>query len=406
MEVLRLTATGNRERRRVWSRRLLAVVAAAALVMILAGSSGATQRYLELLPGNSTFGGVSDDGSKLFFSTDIPLDPSDTDVQVDVYEQSNGQLTLVSTGPTGGNGAFGAFFMSASPDGSHVVFRTFEPLVATDTDSSNDFYVRSGGQTELVTQGATFDGGLSLLPDAISQDGSHIYFRGIGGGGPLAGSAWYQFTGGQTSVVVANGGPLASSCGSSADGTRFFVTTISALVPSDTDNGDPFFHANKDVYEISNGQATLVSTGPSGANGPFDACCVGKSLDGTRVFFATAEPLVAADTDTQEDVYERSTGQTTLISTGPDGGNGAFDASLSNPGISDDGDHVVFSTSRVARRGRHRQPVRPVRAIGWGDDAGLDRAHRRERRKLRGLRRSVRGRITCVFPDRRTARRG
>ncbi len=144
---------------------------------------------------------------------------------------------------------------------------------------------------------------------------------------------------------MANGGPNANSCGSSADGTRFFVTTYSALVPSDTDNGDSLFHANKDVYEISNGQATLVSTGPAGANGPFDAFCVGKSLDGTRVFFATAEPLVAADTDTQVDVYERSAGQTTLISTGPDGGSGPFDAtSFSNPGISDDGDHVVFST--------------------------------------------------------------
>ena len=37
---------------------------------------------------------------------------------------------------------------------------------------------------------------------------------------------------------------------------------------------------------------------------------------------------MSADTDTQFDIYERSGGQTTLISTGPAGGNGAFEPSF------------------------------------------------------------------------------
>src|SRR5262245_31455628 len=66
-----------------------------------------------------------------------------------------------------------------------------------------------------------------------------------------------------------------------------------------------------------------VSTGPAGGNGAFQGFFAGASADGSRVFFATQEPLVGADTDTELDVYERSGGQTTLVSTGPTGGNGA-----------------------------------------------------------------------------------
>ena len=70
----------------------------------------------------------------------------------------------------------------------------------------------------------------------------------------------------------------------------------------------------------------LVSTGPAGGNGAADSEFGGASSDGARVFFDTDESLVSADTDTQIDVYERSGGQTTLISTGPAGGNGDFAA--------------------------------------------------------------------------------
>ena len=68
-----------------------------------------------------------------------------------------------------------------------------------------------------------------------------------------------------------------------------------------------------DVYERSGGQTTLVSTGPAGGNGIFPAFFVGASVDG-RVFFVTMETLVSDDADTATDVYERSGGQTTLVS--------------------------------------------------------------------------------------------
>ena len=81
-----------------------------------------------------------------------------------------------------------------------------------------------------------------------------------------------------------------------------------------------------DVYERVGWADDAGLDRPTGGNGAFDAIFGGASADGARVFFGTAEPLVSADTDTEQDVYERSGGQTTLVSTGPTGGNGAFDA--------------------------------------------------------------------------------
>src|SRR5262245_18789147 len=100
----------------------------------------------------------------------------------------------------------------------------------------------------------------------------------------------------------------------SADGLHVFFETSESLVSSDTDG-------LSDIYERTNGVTTQVSVGPSGGNGPSDAFYDGVSNDGTKVFFDTDERLVPADTDNFIDVYMRSGGTTTLISTSSTGGN-------------------------------------------------------------------------------------
>ena len=65
-----------------------------------------------------------------------------------------------------------------------------------------------------------------------------------------------------------------------------------------------------------------LSIGPTGGNGPADVFFSFASGDGARAFFETPESLVAGDTDTAYDIYQRQGGTTTLISTGPTGGNG------------------------------------------------------------------------------------
>ena len=97
-----------------------------------------------------------------------------------------------------------------------------------------------------------------------------------------------------------------------------------------------------DLYERAGGATTLVSTGPDGGDGPFEASLEGNSADGSRVFFGTAEQLVAVDGDAARDVYERAGGVTTLISTGPDdaemGANSYFEE------VSVDGRHAFLSS--------------------------------------------------------------
>src|SRR5581483_8853764 len=111
--------------------------------------------------------------------------------------------------------------------------------------------------------------------------------------------------------------------GISADGAHVYLRTTTNFDPADADFGG-FLGAHYDIYDLSAGQKTLVSTGPSASNAQVDASC-GHVTPNGDVFFETSEQLVPEDTDAQSDIYERSGGQTTLVSTGPTGGNGAFD---------------------------------------------------------------------------------
>ena len=202
---------------------------------------------------------------------------------------SHNMTEIVSTGPAGGNGAVSSQFRGASADGTRIFFQSNEALVTADTDTRMDIYERSGATTTLLSTG------------------------------PAGG----------------NGAFNASFSANSADGTRVFFRTSEQLVSGDTDT-------TQDLYERFNGTTTLMSTGPAGGNGPFQVIFSGISQDGSKVFFDTAESLVAGDTDGWRDVYQRSAGTTTLVSTGALGGNGQFDATYA--GKSQDGARVFFHT--------------------------------------------------------------
>src|SRR3954465_15861508 len=88
--------------------------------------------------------------------------------------------------------------------------------------------------------------------------------------------------------------------GASADGSRAFFDTRSALVPEDTDSTD-------DVYMRENGETTLVTQTTSAT--PSDIVLRQVDASGQHVFFQTYEQLVPEDTDTTRDVYEVVPGQ-------------------------------------------------------------------------------------------------
>ncbi len=238
-----------------------------------------------------SYGGASADGSHVFFETNDRILGADTDNSQDVYDWSEGAVSLASTGPDGGNGDFNVTFAGTTPDGGAAFFETSESLLLADADLAQDVYRRSGGTTTLVSSGEA-------------------------GRGNLAVAASFEWVSLSEPQVVA-------------------FTTAEPLVAEDTDS-------SQDVYMRSGGTTTLLSTGPDGGNGEFNAIFAGAADDGSKIFITTAEPLVAEDTDSSQDVYMRSGGETTLVSGGQVGGNGPFSAGLR--GVSSSGSRAFFTT--------------------------------------------------------------
>ena len=106
----------------------------------------------------------------------------------------------------------------------------------------------------------------------------------------------------------------------SSDGSKVFFDTQESLVTADDDGG------LRDVYERSGGAVTLISTSPTDlADGSAGADFLAASADGSRVIFESDDSLVPEDSDQFFDVYERAGGTTKILSQGPGGGNGSFD---------------------------------------------------------------------------------
>ena len=104
-----------------------------------------------------------------------------------------------------------------------------------------------------------------------------------------------------------------------------------------------------DVYDRSGGNTILVSAAGSGSGGSGAAFLAGISKDGARAFFTTYDQLVSGDVDSWADVYERYGGATTLISTGPASSSGNNIAFYS--GNSEDGTKVLFNTDEALTGG-------------------------------------------------------
>lgn len=250
---------------------------------------------------SAVYAGVSADGAHAYFETNERLVGADQDDARDVYDWFGGVPTLVSTGPAGGNDDRVATFAGAGSDTSRVYFETDESLVTADEDNANDVYERSGGTTALISIGPAGGNGTSPASlEWISPDGS-------------------------TDTVL--------------------FGTAEPLVTGDED-------AFQDVYARSGGTVALRSLAAGGGNGPYNASFAGASDDGQHVFVVTPEPLVPAeDTDTGLDVYELTGGVATLVSTGPLGGKTSIPAGLPSGAVAADGSHAFFITEERLTEG-------------------------------------------------------
>jgi len=312
----------------VIARCLALVVVALLAAAISAPAAGAA-------PAN--YAGISTTGGTVFFTTTEQLALGDTDTRRDVYQRSfdsgvGAYVTReVSTGPTGGNDAFDAFFERASADGTRAFFSTDESLVAADVDHETDVYVRdfAAGTTALVTQGnsacapacgnGAFDAGFAgadprgseaffvtaeQLASADADSSVDVYKRDL-----LTNATVLVSAGGACAPVCGNGAFNATFRGVSADGSTAFFVTSEQLTSADIDTAS-------DVYarDLPSDLTSLVSEG--GSSNSSAAVFAGSSADGATAFFETDEGLVPGDTDGSNDVYRRAAGVTTLISDG------------------------------------------------------------------------------------------
>lgn len=224
-------------------------------------------------------GGVSGDGTHVFFTTDERLVPEDEGGR-DIYQRVGDTVTLLTTYPetVGGNCVEFAGFAEASDDGRTMLFSTDVPISPEDHDVETDVYRREpDGTFTLVSRGV--EGG-----------------AGSPGCGPGGGS---YFTRG---VALA------------ADGGIAIVETNARLVPEDHDS-------SADVYGYApGGGVSLVTTGPTDP-GVDETSVIGLwhpavSDDARHVAFETRQPLVPEDRDRAFDVYVRAGDVTELVSTG------------------------------------------------------------------------------------------
>jgi hypothetical protein len=149
--------------------------------------SGGVTRLIDtgpaLVGGNGSFVGFSEAGDRLIFSTVAQMTAADTDAQLDVYALEDGVWSLLSTGPTGGNGNDlndGAFSFAESADARRVFFRTAESLVPADQDSHVDLYESVSGATYLISIGPAGGNGafdVDCCSTQVADDGSIVYFE-------------------------------------------------------------------------------------------------------------------------------------------------------------------------------------------------------------------------------------
>jgi hypothetical protein len=293
--------------------------------------------------GGGLFLNTSEDGTRAFFVSDKELTPDDNDGTLnDIFLRHNdgtgAATTLVTEGeisvnpsPVGVNGI--------SADGTHVFFTTRERLLPGDTDaSSQDVYERQGAITRLVSTGG--NDAVDAQFTGTSADGSRAWFvtdEQLVGADNDAARDVYERSGGSTTLISTDGADVpAGFVGASRDGTRVIFTTTEVLAPSDTDT-------DLDLYERAGGMLRHLSSGPTSSDPIFGAALIDISDDGSRVFFTTDERLVAADTDSVFDMYERTAGGIALVSTGEMGGNGAFPAQSGRANA--DGSRVFFFTA-------------------------------------------------------------
>ncbi len=277
------------------------------LELISVGTSG------QMSDGDSRFPSISADARYVAFeSTSSTFSLVDLNAQRDIYlhDRETGATTLISRGMSGnaGNGSSG--FPSISNDGRWIAFVSdSDDLVPGDSNGEQDVFLYDGlfetiRRVSVNESGGESSGGTVGQP-AMSADGQTIAFASrasdIVAGDSETFVDIYVYDRCTGSVELAsrtsaggfsNGDSFSPSI--SADGQRIVYSSLASdLVESDANGFEDIF-----LYDRSTGDTSLVSVSTAGEQGGGDSFSPSIDARGRRVIFAsTASNLAPGDPD-------------------------------------------------------------------------------------------------------------
>jgi uncharacterized repeat protein (TIGR01451 family) len=333
---------------------------------------------------SSKFPDISADGRYVVFESDARnLVSGDTNYYRDIFvhDLETGQTTLVSVASDGSQGDSTSLSSSISADGRYIAFSSNAYNLVSGDYCCQDVFVHDRTTGETTRPSTAWDGtqgnDISWAP-SISSDGRYVAFTSHASN--LVSGDMNNFcdtdgdhvftdncpdiivhdrTTNQNSIVsVASdgtqGNSFSVSASISADGRYVvFYSFANNLVENDVNN---FCDTNLDgvftdncwdifLHDRLTGQTTLVSVASDGTQANNYSDFPEITADGRYItYHSAASNLVSGDTNGLEDifVYDRMTGQTTLVSVTSDGtpANGLSEY----PTISADGRFVVFNS--------------------------------------------------------------
>lgn len=319
-------------------------------------------------PGNdfdATFEGISEDGSRVFFSTEEPI-VGDSDTEMDYYVHDLDAVppeTRILT-PNTDSGVMELEHINLA--GNRVIFETRERLLAEDTDDEVDVYMsEDGAYTRISTGSRGGNDECGAFWVGSTPDGQHHFFNsrewlteddfGVDdeintcrdSGGDLGTNDIFQWR--DDSVVNRTPEPNIDGYtdgfgGVSDDGSRLIFAKAAIY---ESGKSCP----NRDVYEVVIG-ATPVRLSPSPrdaddigcSNGPpgsqyYNASTVGMSTDAKKVFWVSDEPEVGGNSDQHIDIFLSAGGVMSQLMS-PYTPNADADYRWNTP----DGEHLFFES--------------------------------------------------------------
>ncbi len=353
-------ATGFNNKLYVWSNGKLGLAGILPDGTVPSGGSEAPASQASFAGTLLDQGTVSTDGSRIAFAS-----PAEGPSQLYLRrDQTSTAWVSQSEASSPIAEPHGVRFQAMTPDGHRVVFTSGDPLLDSDPGGEGvGLYIYTDGHSPATEPNLTFLARLNAsssqqLVSAISDDAKRIYFY-TEAGGQFAERGTYVWDEGAIHLVAATQQALASQSGpgyapqrieASSDGGVFaFLSkerlTAEAKAATGSASQELMYVYDESTQALRCASCTGAGTPttssaqiepaatrePAAISLPLRARFV--SSDGGHVFFATADPLVAQDTNGLDDVYEYdpASGSVSLLSSGT-GGYGAWFAASDESG--------------------------------------------------------------------------